>query len=283
MEALEHQGYSKEKLQVLNRCRIYLQVMTVSDIMNGYGNGFTSMFKCRKTHQKLKNYKWPFQPEPTPSMKKLWSKALRKTFGLKAGKTTHQLGLWLHSNISLWIWFFHPTSSSLFQRFGAVWKVWKRDSNRGRLGVTSKFKYFTQSTRLPPSSCRSTVTYWSHDRVQCTGNSKHYSNTTTTYKNNIISTHFPLEISGDNPDDPHLIESIRQGNVKVVSDGSFLCEDSVGAAGWVIETNDEQVQLCGSMGTTGASSIQSAFRSELSGILYALLHLQQLCLHGNIT
>ena len=37
------------------------------------------------------------------------------------------------------------------------------------------------------------------------------------------------------------------------------------------------------MGTTGASSIQSAFRSELSGILYALLHLQQLCLHGNIT
>ena len=71
--------------------------------------------------------------------------------------------------------------------------------------------------------------------------------------------------------------------MKIVSDGLFLSSERIRAAGWVIETNDEMVQLRGSMGTTGASSIQSAFRSELSGILFALLHLQQLCLYGNIS
>ena len=94
MEALENQGYSKQQLQILNRCRLYLQIMTLSDIMNGFGTGFTSMFKCRKNHQKYNNYKWPFQPEPTTSMRKLWRKALRKTFGLRAGNTSHQLGSW---------------------------------------------------------------------------------------------------------------------------------------------------------------------------------------------
>ena len=85
--------------------------MTLADIMNGYGNGFTSMFRCIKNHQKHNNYKWPYQPEPTTSMKKICSAALRKTFGIKAGTTDYQLGPWLHSDFSLWIWFFHPASS----------------------------------------------------------------------------------------------------------------------------------------------------------------------------
>ena len=45
-EALENQGYSKKKLQILNSCRLYLQVMTLSDIMTGKGNSFTSLFQC---------------------------------------------------------------------------------------------------------------------------------------------------------------------------------------------------------------------------------------------
>ena len=41
MEALEAQGYSKKKIQILNRCRVYLQVMTLADLMNGKVTGFT--------------------------------------------------------------------------------------------------------------------------------------------------------------------------------------------------------------------------------------------------
>ena len=69
MEALEEQGFSEKKLQLLNRCRIYLQILTLSDLMNGFGNGFTSLFKCQSDHQHHNSFKWPHQPEPSTSMK----------------------------------------------------------------------------------------------------------------------------------------------------------------------------------------------------------------------
>ena len=108
MEDFAHQGYSKKKLQILNRCRIYLQVLMLSDIMTGNGDCFTMTFKCKKDHQTHNTYKWPHQPEPSTSMKKFWKKALQKTFGLRSRITSHKLGIWLHSNLSNWSWFFHP-------------------------------------------------------------------------------------------------------------------------------------------------------------------------------
>ena len=157
MEAFEEQNYSSQQLQILHRCRIYLQVLTLSDIMTGQGNGFTSSFNCQKDHQRRNKYKWPFQPSPSQSMIKLWKKALRKTFQLKAGTTSYTIGRWLHHNIHDWTWFYQPSSNLIYQQFGLLWKVWKRETSRGRMGHSSKFKYFTQSTRLPPSAQRATV------------------------------------------------------------------------------------------------------------------------------
>ena len=62
----------------------------------------------------------------------------------------------------------------------------------------------------------------------------------------------------------------------------FFKEHQVGAAGWVIETKDEAVHLEGSYGTVWPKEIQNACRSELSGILYILIHLHCLCRQGNI-
>ena len=125
MEAFESQGYKKK--YILNKCRLYLQVLTVSDIMNGNGTGFTRGFFCERDHQPRNQYKWPHQPPPTTSMIKNWKSVLKKMFGLKSGVTSHTLGTWLNNDVSQWIWFHHSSSSSLFQRFGHVWKVWKRD------------------------------------------------------------------------------------------------------------------------------------------------------------
>ena len=50
-------------------------------------------------------------------MKKCWKAALRKTFGLRAGVTSHKLGIWMHSNLTHWVWFFHPSSETSFLVF----------------------------------------------------------------------------------------------------------------------------------------------------------------------
>ena len=134
MEAFVHQGYSKKKLKILNLYRKYLQVLILSDIMTGDGDCFTMSFKCEKDHQPHNTYKWPHQPEPSTSiMKKIWKRALRKTFGLRSRITSHKLGIWLHSNLSNWVWFFHPYSTSIYQHFGLVWRVWKRETNKVNL------------------------------------------------------------------------------------------------------------------------------------------------------
>ena len=59
MEVMAHEGFSKKKLLQINRCRLYLGVLTVSDVMNGYGNGFTSSYKCERDNSQPSAFNWP--------------------------------------------------------------------------------------------------------------------------------------------------------------------------------------------------------------------------------
>ena len=283
MEAFEAQGFSPKVLQVLNRCRIYLQVFTLSDLMTCKGDTFTNTFLCQRDHQRRNNYHWPFQPQPSQNMIKTWKKALRKTFQLKSGVTTYKLGNWLHSNFNEWVWFYHPSSKSLYQRFGCTWKIWKRETNRGRMGSSSKFKYFTQGTQLPPSCRRATVKFWSQSRITHTGSAISYEGSDTTHSNSLTPQHFALDTSQDNDDMPLILDAIRNNTLHVVSDGSYFPEDHVGAAGWVMQTHSGTARISGSQVTPGTKLQQNACRSEIAGIYYAMLHLYQYCQLGNIT
>ena len=64
MEAFQEQGYKPKELMILNRCRIYLRVMTLADIMTGEGNAFTEHYLCRREREQRNNYVWPNQDTP---------------------------------------------------------------------------------------------------------------------------------------------------------------------------------------------------------------------------
>ena len=93
---------------------------------------------------------------------------------------------------------------------------------------------------------------------------------TTLYSNRLSANMLPLYINDEGADLQHLYSCLTNGSVHIVSDGSYLNGPQIGAAGWVIETTDGKVHLEGSFGTVGPKEIQSACRSELSGIYYAL-------------
>ena len=163
------------------------------------------------------------------------------------------------------------------QRFGNVWKMWKRETTRGRMGPGSKFKFFTIRHRIPNSVKRATVRFWSHNRITLTGWADSAIDNTLTFSHAIPSPDLTtnLHVIGDQTNDisPYLIH----GDVNIVCDGSFLPESKIGAASWVIESKDELIQLTGSTSTTGSLDCQTACRSELFSIFYSILHLQQLC------
>ena len=69
----------------MNQCRLYLQVLRLSDITEGYGDQSSIAYRKSK-------YSWPRIERPGTSAIKLWKSALRKTFGLKEGLLEYNVG-----------------------------------------------------------------------------------------------------------------------------------------------------------------------------------------------
>ena len=149
MEIFVNEGYSKIKLKNINRCRQYLQVIMLSDVMNGYGDGFTTTYMCHKDDFRVSQFKWPRQPRPNTSSIKDWKSALQNSFGMRNGITQYTLGKWLHNDFNPWSWFFHEVTETLYQRDGEIWRLWKRKYARGVLGRTPVFQYSNNALSLP--------------------------------------------------------------------------------------------------------------------------------------
>ena len=63
MEQFVEEGYSKAQLKQINRCRLYLQVTTLSDILDGYGNRFSNKAYERNYDDEIAHYYvWLTQP-----------------------------------------------------------------------------------------------------------------------------------------------------------------------------------------------------------------------------
>ena len=159
---------------------------------------------------------------------------------------------------------FHPSSQIIYQKCGLIWRVWKRETSRGRMGQRSKFKYLTQSTRLPRSSRKATVNLWSKSRITYTGSAhSSYDRNITTHSNSLEHHHSPLDISQEDDDIPIIIDSLRNNRLYVVCDGSFLPARQVGAAAWVMQSFDKSARISGAKKNIGSPSQQNACRSEI--------------------
>ena len=141
------------------------------------------------------------------------------------------------------------------------------------LDLTPNLKKFTTRTRIPASSQKATIQYYSESRILLTGWSQSIEDDRLSFSLELTTASLHLELfhteAQVNAMTPHLL----QGNVNIVCDGSYHPKLKLGAAAWVIESNNEEVQIHGAKGTTGPDHVQSACRSELFGIFYSLSHL----------
>ena len=80
----------------------------------------------------------------------------------------------------------------------------------------------------------------------------------------------------------NLINSIVQGTAIGACDGSFKEEVSNGTAGWTIENLSGESFITGITLIPGNQEDQSAYRSELGGILAIVNKLKELCTTYNI-
>jgi len=72
------QDFFPVSLGTLNRCRLYLQVITLSDIVSSDGTRIiTDIFHGIPLTERTSTLKWPNQQRPPPKAWALWSSALK--------------------------------------------------------------------------------------------------------------------------------------------------------------------------------------------------------------
>ena len=79
-----------------------------------------------------------------------------------------------------------------------------------------------------------------------------------------------------------LLEDIRNGSSRCVSDGSYNPHTQIGTASWIIESHNQLEYIRGTSIVPGHHSIQSAYRSELVGLLALLEQLHNFTIDYSI-
>jgi hypothetical protein len=64
-----------------------------------------------------------------------------------------------------------------------------------------------------------------------------------------------------------LLLDIQDGQVILISNGSYMPHDNFGTAAWILEGKRSTLKISGRVTTPGQDNMQSAYRSELAGIL----------------
>lgn len=279
MEFFESIGCTPKDLASLNRCRLFLKVLSLADIVNGQGTEFMpGILEGNPNSAFLTSqlYDWPNQGKPPKQIWNLWQTKLGHLLD-RSKKLRRPLGDWTDSSsVKYWT---SPDSLELYSsgptnlRFTFQSGRYSRSNNR-RFAVRG-----TPSTR--PEGLLPTAVFQRGSFLISTGSS--------------------MLRAGPEPNDPfrgtfldrihrrsadagwalhnfkiqgrihRIIQAIQDGSLLTMSDGSFA--HGVAVASWRIGTADELHSISADVVTPGPDSAMDAYRAELSGIYGMLLTL----------
>ena len=293
----------QDELLWLNWCRMFLQVCTVSDITTADGRFIRrSIWDGLRDDTVRSPYQWPRTVRPSRQHWELWqttlSSALLTAYGPRH-PLRQPLGHW-SDPVENWNWLWSPTIG-LFHRMGATWRQFDRVGS----AVTSR--RYAPSRRhskpaphvtslpnkcpwwegpLPADAQRASVrTLQGYDCVLLTGTGRslvttpdHLPSVLQAWQDaaELCSDHYgwvpdEIEIHGD---ESRLAAALREGRLRVISDGSFKNELGTAAVQLLTKTGADRITL--RCQTPGLSHDQSPYRSELIGLLAGIMAVEWL-------
>jgi hypothetical protein len=173
---------SCQQLQIMNRCRIRLQLLWVSDLATGNGTSIReSIRKGVRDNDNKSLYRWPQQGDLPPSIWKEWDKYLQLALGYPHSKgpiiLRTKLGRWLDS--STCDWFICKDSDQLYQKSTA--KVFAcTHKSKTRLG--SKYTLINSHKKVP-EDCEGTTVYARGNSITAEGSQPFVSKSTPVITN----------------------------------------------------------------------------------------------------
>ena len=279
MAAFSTSGYSKHQLLSLNRCRLYAQVISVSDVTNGKGTKL--LFSHTKTPHRMGmeyKYNWPQQGKPTLTEWHFWVQALKTTFANSGESLQYKMGLWNDDSNLRWTELLDNNGILYTHEDGQWWKYYPRAFLRDCTPVYSVTK---DPAGTPPNRCKRTRIIRFPNYMKTTGFRLSISDFSLSPHTIVQDGSFETLLSKF-PDTQWicqwmqlpeeldtLIRSLQAGNGHGVSDGSYRQDLDMCSAAWILTTKDIEIRGGGCIPTPEGDS--SAYRAELGGLLGLLL------------
>jgi hypothetical protein len=278
---------SSHQLKAMNKCRVRLKLIWISDLATGDGTSIReNIRKGIPDGDNISQYKWPQQGDLQQNTWKEWDKILRLSLGFPNSKGPIQLrtklGKWLGR--SSCDWFICKDSDRLYQQ--STSKVYAC-THKSRTRSGSKYTVINSEESIPEESEGTTV-YARGNSLITEGSQRcirpetgkftsiqEFMRTQPKWQWLLPSLSFPSDECSA------LATDIQQGTCIAVSDGSF--KDSRGTASIVIEGQDSRSRLRCDVVVSGDETSQSAYRSELTGIMAAVHIIDAICDFFKIT
>ena len=97
MDRFHSRGFNNRTMFILNKCRMYLHVITVADIVNPHGT-HVSHWSLIGERKKQSHLQWPRSTLPTQQNWALWKASLQRTLMLHTTSVQYPLGARLHQH-----------------------------------------------------------------------------------------------------------------------------------------------------------------------------------------
>jgi len=91
MAQFQSRNFKPKTMHILNKCRMFLNVITVADITNPHGTHIIKDTLVGKKHR-TSHLKWPNCPTPTPQDWAIWKASLQRSLMLHATNVQYPLG-----------------------------------------------------------------------------------------------------------------------------------------------------------------------------------------------
>ena len=258
----------------------------LSDITSGDGREIIKeTWECQliDSSNRHMDAQWPNWDRIASSNRSLWRRALTIAFyEREEGLLITPLGRWISRDFGKWQWFLAGDKMTLYQKNERDgWTVFHQQGKQLRYNKFDKqgeAKAEIDERTLIPTTIIHGKNHWrTTGGCECLGKKQQAVGTDGAYRNWLyhkVTSSRSIE---------RLIESIEKGKVITVSDGSFIPQEGIGTAAWIITTEDRKEYIRGVSISPGKKELQSAYRSEILGQLAIHDKLQEMVEEFNIT
>ncbi len=288
------------QLREINACRVYLQVITLSDISDAAGiRLLPTAIQGVRDMQRHSSLHWPQWPRPAN-----WASWHILLYLLSTrGRLLRDLGEWIDTTHQKWNWYYDASQDVVYHLSTA--NQWIKYTPATSLRVTrrSRTVYRDPTPTSPPDLlCTlypTTIVTWQEDHIRSLpGNTPLFEQTAQVVQSLWPLSETPPELV-DTPIyyqsliDPAPPKSTQCSDIAEVlkedlellccTDGSFVRETGQCHHGWIISNEVRQTLAEGSGPGHGNTQLLSSYRAELGGLLALLYIVNRISVYHSIS